>query len=514
MAKKEAIPQSDLLTYASYGEQGAGELFARVMKDRFRAEKSARADGKYSNKWYVFEGQTWKRDVLESAMQEVHALAVLFLDEASKIIRSEEGNTKAGQDKIRELQTAAQRFSKNSFRVNALLMSAYGNGENSLALDPAQWDQKRKLIPCSNGILDPRRCTYDEDGRIILEGKRAFRELRTDDYVRLFCTDFDPEATCPNWRAFLDDSLDGHTQQGKEVIDFLQVLGGYSLLGSPSEDVFVMLDSAHGRSGKGVFSKLFSMAAGGFAQTAKSGLFLKKTGNDPNKPDPALMALRNKRVVFMSEQAQGDVYDSALVKTLTSGRDSVVARGLYGEETNFNVTFTFWQSTNELPRVSADDEAFWARLVRIKFPYHYTDNLELLSNPRNKRKDSHLEEKLIEELSGILNWFIIGAIKYLANDSRLPEQPTLIRQAGDEYRRKQDSLADFIETCCVVGERYECKASSLYQAYAKWSEDTGRRKMKDANLKEALLRRGFSWRRSKVSRMFTGLSLQETEWSS
>ncbi len=497
------VDRETLIACANHGERGAGLLFAKLHQNKFLAEKVASRNGS-KNLWYHFNGQFWEQDMLERVAQAISSMQNLFLDEIKRIQSDREHYDKNAEAVVDVMEKAAFRLDRHSFLVNASLFAAEGDG--SLGFIGDGFDQQKFKVPCENGILDPAKCDIDENGRIVLESKKAWRPMRPDDYVRSVCAPFNIEAECPEWEKFLTDALDGDTHEGREVIDFLQILAGYTLLGDPRQDVFVIKDSPNGRSGKGVFDKMLLRAFGTLGVTAKSSLFLKKSGNDPHKPEPAVMALKNKRLAVMSEQGKGEVYDAAEVKTKTSGRDAVSSRGLYGEQINFLPTYVFWQSTNDLPRISADDGAFWARVIRIKFPHHYVANPNP-EDPTQKQIDTGLEARLEAEISGILNWVIIGAIKYIQAGYQLPKYPKLVADAIAEYRQHEDNIADFIADCCITGARYEVKSGELYENFKNWCNETGRRISSQKTFVDAMKRKGFTSERRKLGVYFIGLGI-------
>lgn len=489
----EKISLGDMLAYAENGEAGAGQLFARLYRGRFLAEKA----GSGRNLWHRCADGVWQQDRLEEYLRQITEERNLFIDAGkNKNLR------KADQDL---LERAAARFTKLAFIKNTAQSAAHGEG--SLAFDGSRFDQMKNLLPCANGILDPVKCSIGQDGKIRLDARSAFRPLRPEDYVRLTFTAFHPDAECPQWEAFLSDILDGDTEDGREVIRFLQTLMGYVMLGDPCQDIHIILYSANGRSGKGVFCKLLLKAFGGLGVTAKSGIFEKKPANaDPNRAEPATMALKNKRLVVMSEQSKGAVYDAAEVKTKTSGRDEVTARALYGGQESFLPTYTFVQQTNTMPRMDADDAAFWARTIRINFPHTYLREPDP-GDPAQKPIDTELEERLETELAGILNWCVGGAVRYIRAGCRLPPYPKLVRTAIDEYRAHEDSLAEFLGECCLLGGEYEVQSSALYKVYREWCEQSGRQPSGQKMFSDAMLKKHFSLKHTRQGNIFEGVGL-------
>jgi len=54
-----------------------------------------------------------------------------------------------------------------------------------------------------------------------------------------------------------------------------------------------------------------------------------------------------------------------------------------------------------------------------------------------------------------------------------------------------DVLATWIEDCCVVGNRYEARSSSLYASYTAWCEGNGEHPIPQRSLGMRLTERGF-----------------------
>ena len=48
-----------------------------------------------------------------------------------------------------------------------------------------------------------------------------------------------------------------------------------------------------------------------------------------------------------------------------------------------------------------------------------------------------------------------------------------VKTATSAYQAEMDILAGWIADCCVVGKRYETKATDLYASYSEWCEQSG-----------------------------------------
>lgn len=72
------------------------------------------------------------------------------------------------------------------------------------------------------------------------------------------------------------------------------------------------------------------LALGPFAGEMSGQLLCGKNA-DPNAPQPALMVLKDKRVVVVSETSNGAKFNESFMKLLTGG-DTLSGRGLYQKD--------------------------------------------------------------------------------------------------------------------------------------------------------------------------------------
>src|SRR5690606_18535700 len=84
-----------------------------------------------------------------------------------------------------------------------------------------------------------------QNGTVNLRTGELLPHHRGDLLTKVAPVDYDPNAQCPAWLAFLDRIMDGN----RDLIDFLQRAVGYSLTGDVSEQVLFFLHGA-GANGK------------------------------------------------------------------------------------------------------------------------------------------------------------------------------------------------------------------------------------------------------------------------
>ena len=113
--------------------------------------------------------------------------------------------------------------------------------------------------------------------------------------------------------------------------------------------------------------------------------------------------------------------------------------------------------------VNGTDNGIWRRIRFIEFG---------ASIPKSEQ-DPWLEQKLKQELSGILNWAIEGCLKWQAEGLG---QPDKVKQQTAQYQTEQDIMQTWIDECCDIAEEdssITISANELYREYKFWAMDSG-----------------------------------------
>lgn len=296
---------------------------------------------------------------------------------------------------------------------------------------------KYPYFPVTNGVLN------------LLSGELVPERIRPVAHQHSVVV-FDPAARAPRFGAFLAQIFEGDA----ELIRFFLRLFGYALLGKPTEHLFVIFHGPTGRNGKSVAMEVMMAIFGGFACTlGVSAVMVKSTMTDG--PTPSIAKLEGKRLVSINEPNGKHRLDAGLVKQLTGG-DRVTARALYGPDVEFMPEFTPIMVTNALPKISADDDAIWRRIIVIPFLRTFLD----------EEIDLDLKERLLAELPGILNLLIGGLADYLENGLQPPEK---VRGAGKEQRRLADGFEAWREERTVPVDG-KTQFKFLLEDYVDWGK--------------------------------------------
>lgn len=330
------------------------------------------------------------------------------------------------------------------------------------ALDPfavtvEQLDADPYLVNCANGTLDLRTMQLHphDPGDLITKVTRAA---------------YHPDAAAPVWEEFLATVLPDDDVRG-----YLQRLAGLALLGKVEEHIFPVA-TGEGANGKGTSYTALLHTFGDYGHAAESDLFMQAKSN-PNAASPALMRLRGKRFVVVSETEQNHSLAAALMKNLTGG-DPITARPLYGKPVTFDPSHTSLMVTNHLPKVSGDDPAIWRRIRVLPFDVVIPE----------AARDGKLPDRLKLEADGILAWAVRGYQDY---EQRGMDAPEAVAVATSRYHHDSDAVAQFIDYC-LTGPHFTATTTQLHNAFLDWARaegiavDMGRKQFG-----EALDRRGF-----------------------
>jgi putative DNA primase/helicase len=152
-------------------------------------------------------------------------------------------------------------------------------------------------------------------------------------------------------------------------------------------------------------------------------------------------------------------------------------------------------ATNHKPVIKGTDHGIWRRIKLIPF----TTRIE------EEKQDKHLEQKLMQESPGILNWLIEGAMRWGKEGLKTP---AIILRATDEYRAEMDVIGNFIKERCVQGVNCTIKARELFKCYEEWCDDHNEHAVSERFLGLRLKEMGFEQKRSNDGRYWLGICLR------
>jgi putative DNA primase/helicase len=152
-------------------------------------------------------------------------------------------------------------------------------------------------------------------------------------------------------------------------------------------------------------------------------------------------------------------------------------------------------ATNHKPMSRGTDHGIWRRIKLIPFTTTITPD----------KQDKHLEEKLLQEGPGILNWLIEGVRRWFREGLVLPLE---ISSATEEYRNEMDVLGNFIKECCIQGPGCTVRARELFRAYQEWCEENNEHACSERFMASRLKELGLERSRSAEARYWNGIMLK------
>ena len=147
-----------------------------------------------------------------------------------------------------------------------------------------------------------------------------------------------------------------------ELVEYLQVLLGYSITGETDEAVLGVFHGS-GANGKSVLLNAIRHVVEPIVGIAAYSTFEKKYGGGSTAD---LAAIAEKRMVLAQEGERNAPMSEALLKRAT-GSDPMTVRHLYRDHFTFIPKWTLILSTNYRPRLSGNDVGLWRRIKLVPF---------------------------------------------------------------------------------------------------------------------------------------------------
>lgn len=379
-----------------------------------------------------------------------------------------------GQDHERGKKMISQAITAHNLpRIQAMLRLAIS--EPDMAVTDRELDMNPYQLGVLNGVVNLKTGEH-------IDNQPHY-------YITRYCNaNFEDDAVCPNWIRFLYQIF----EEDEATIESVQRLLGYTLTGLVTEEIAVICYGV-GSNGKSVFGNVINQILGGYSTTAASTVLTTRRSDDAS-PRNDLAALAGARYVSINELQAGDRLDEQVVKMI-AGREPISARFLHKEFFEYMPTFTAWLRTNHKPIVTGEDDGIWRRLVLLRFNRKFSDG----------EKDPNLEEKLLAESQGILQWMLEGARKYFADGLRL--SPRILHEHA-KYRTESDLLGEFIADVMQADANAKINQNTAYEAWTNWCKLNGFRLSTKKSFTQRLAERGFPDGKSGSNRFYVGLKLQ------
>ena len=395
-----------------------------------------------SKEWYVFKGNRWHIDKKGSSLFEKMSKEFLnIIYKALNILRDttkKMNNIKANDDAFKEIEMNNELIRKNSELINKLKNIPYKKNIME-ACSHKFYDSKFKdkldaniyLMGFENGVYNFK------------EGELGFRSGVPEDYIS-FSVGYNyisksDKTYQEKIKEFFKTCLPNQNIS-KYVTRFLA-----SCLAGTSKDQKFPFWIGSGGNGKSVAVNMAHYAFGEYFGSLSPAYLTKKRG-DSGGASPDLIFIKGKRIVAFQETEEGETIQVSKLKELC-GNDTMSARALYAEQTQFTPQAKYILGTNKLPELKVDG-GVKRRIRVVSWDMKFVDPDDFdPTNPKHILKDPELDDKIkSDEWKQNFMWFLINEIypQYLAEGLCEPEE---VKNLSGKYMASNDRIGMFVRIC-------------------------------------------------------------------
>jgi putative DNA primase/helicase len=287
----------------------------------------------------------------------------------------------------------------------------------------------------------------------VLNGLLNLTTLERKDYdpQRIFTfkinANYNAEAKCRKFQKFLDETLDAEDQKT------LQEYSGYCLMPTlPFHKTMWFFGS--GRNGKGTFILTLEEILG-IENCAH--LNITQLNGERNFSE---YQLYGKLINVSSEPTTDTELETPLIKKLTGGDWIDAEVKCKQNRVRFRNGAKFFILGNKYPKVNDNTIAFWERVILLKFTGIFLEGKGQIQNIERTWLDDP------EEVSGILNWMIIGLHRLIQNGKFTVSKTQ--SQTKIEFKRGSDPFSAWLDENCIFGKEYYIPRSKAYDDYKEY----------------------------------------------
>ena len=320
---------------------------------------------------------------------------------------------------------------------------------------PIKLFNTRPLVNVLNGTLHINVDT----GEITLKPHSA------DDYVTVqLPVYYDPKAKCVHWLKFIDDITNGR----KDDQAVLQEFSGYPMLPHCKFQKALMLKGG-GSNGKSVFFNVIKAIFGDIGDDGRGYV----SSSDPSKwaKDFRLMPLHHSWLNISSDMENDMRGAEGVFKKVVCG-EILEDSYKHKDPIPFKTRSKLMMACNFFPTVNDTSDGFMRRWLIVELTQHYVAKGKVKPFTNDKELDPFLEDKLMKELSGILNWMIEGLQRLIKQDgfTHTANQDRLI----NEFRTANNPLYSFVdehkETFAGSDEGHIVPRTIIYMKFSEWAD--------------------------------------------
>lgn len=273
-------------------------------------------------------------------------------------------------------------------------------------------------------------------------------------------TSFDASARCPRFEKFIAEIMLNDAQ----LIALMQQILGYCLLGHNKARLMFFFQG-DGKNGKSTLIKVLTKLFGEYLSPLPQKVV---TGKNPDDLGDGLKAIQGFRILSFAETDNNTKLAVGKLKSITGGDANLVRDPHLRNWTIVTIGGKILFITNHLPFAEDASDALWDRLRIVPFDYRIPKDLV----------NHLLDDEMVEEFPGVLNWLLAGLKTVLANNLIIDETPRML-SIKTQYRTRCGSgvnpLGVFLERFFIADANGFILSKDLMASYNKWvSKDFGK----------------------------------------
>ena len=452
---------------------------ARLMKRMYENNYCASVDSKKTD-WYEFTGTYWKKlhQGIELRNKMTNEVAEVII-ESRRTIR----------DKLQSANTDPTFIDSRMKKMTKIEQCLYTSGFKDAVMKDCiglfyeedfanKLNSNEYLIGFNNGVIDLHAINDSKEYYV------NFRKAEPTDFITFMAGRYVTKNCDPI--EYIEYNPNDPTQSTihKEIDDFMakvfpnNELRKYMwrklascLEGTNKEQTYETWIGVGGN-GKSKLVDLMSMALGDYASSLQSTALTRKRP-DSGAANPDIMAIRNKRFIYMAEPDDKEPLNTSRMKQFT-GEDDVEARGLFEDQTKFKITGKIFMLCNSFPAINTMDRGTWRRVRAVPFESKFVDPMveEPVPDSHIYPRDNELDAKLKKWRTLFMSRLVyIYKTEYLHKG--LGIVPSVVTQESNKYQESFDSVAKFMSARIreIRGKQENIK--DIFRVYKNWYESIG-----------------------------------------
>lgn len=288
------------------------------------------------------------------------------------------------------------------------------------------------LVPLNNGIFN-----FKTNELIPYDGSLFF--------TRKLSVDYKPEDECPKFLNALEEIFCGDY----ELLKCIQEIFGYVLINNvKAEKIFYF--TGVGSNGKSFLADTLIKMVG---EKNVSNIALWKLADKFG-----LSGIINKILNIANENEFGNVLATENLKALGSG-DRISISRKYKCDLEYTSTCKMIFLMNTLPDTLDNTHGYYRKILIVPFNRVFKES----------EMDKNLKEKVAKEMSGILNWAILGAKRLMKNNYIFTEGEA-IKKITKAYKEEQNPVESFLRDVLIYDEGHSETKKDVLESYKSWIE--------------------------------------------